>query len=62
MKAGMKVSSSNDVIEYEENTQQKKKRYAPPSLNSLGKLSSVTLGGSPGFGDSGPPGFPQKLP
>ena len=30
-----------------------KKDYASPSLRSLGRLSTVTLGGSPGIGDSG---------
>ena len=32
-----------------------KKYYASPSLISLGRLSTVTLGGSPGGGDSGNP-------
>ena len=30
-----------------------KKHYAAPSLKSLGRLNTVTLGGSPGIGDSG---------
>lgn len=30
-----------------------KKYYTAPSLKSLGHLNTVTLGGSPGIGDSG---------
>lgn len=29
--------------------------YAPPRLEALGDLRSLTLGGSPGLGDSGDP-------
>ena len=30
-----------------------KKEYTAPSLKTLGRLNTVTLGGSPGRGDSG---------
>ena len=32
-----------------------KKDYTAPSLKTLGRLNTVTLGGSIGFGDSGDP-------
>lgn len=35
--------------------------YAPPELLRLGDLRSVTLGGSPGSGDSGAP-TAQNIP
>lgn len=37
------------------------RRYQSPQLKRLGKLSSVTLGGSPGAGDSGNP-LSQEIP
>jgi hypothetical protein len=40
-----------------------KKPYAPPGLREFGELRTLTLGGSPGAGDSGGPmGPPQKFP
>jgi len=32
-----------------------KKYYTAPSLKTLGRLNTVTLGGTPGLGDSGDP-------
>ena len=36
----------------------KKKKYKSPAVQSLGDIRDVTMGGSPGFGDSG--GAPQN--
>lgn len=33
------------------------RRYVPPTLTVLGDMRGLTLGGSPGLGDSGPAGF-----
>lgn len=40
--------------------QQASKSYTTPKLKILGKLSTVTLGGSVGIGDSGSPDVPEK--
>ena len=39
-----------------------KKHYTAPSLKSLGRLNMVTLGGSPGLGDSGSETEPYDPP
>jgi hypothetical protein len=36
-----------------------RKLYAPPRLVCLGDVRDLTLGGSPGSGDSGNPGIQQ---
>ncbi len=38
-----------------------KKSYSPPRLESYGDLRTLTLGGSPGIGDSGA-AFTEQLP
>ncbi len=38
---------------------QKRKKYEKPVLIPLGDIRDVTMGGSPGFGDSGA-GNPEK--
>jgi hypothetical protein len=38
------------------------RRYAPPQLFSYGALGQLTLGGSPGMGDSGNPATKQTAP
>ncbi|MBN1400971.1 MAG: lasso RiPP family leader peptide-containing protein [Anaerolineae bacterium] len=40
------------------------KPYAPPRLQLLGDIRDLTMGGSPGIGDSGveEPEFPQGWP
>ena len=38
------------------------RRYEPPRLIAYGRLVDVTLGGTPGAGDSGPGGGIQNLP
>lgn len=40
-------------------TENDRKPYRKPGLESLGDLRSLTLGGSPGAGDSG--GVPRKV-
>ena len=45
------INSSKDNIE--------KKQYNTPKLIPLGDIRDVTMGGSPGFGDSGS-GTPEK--
>ncbi len=58
MNGNMKISEKN-VDSFDKRAklggrvQFNKKVYAAPSLKSLGRLSTVTLGGSPGIGDSG---------
>lgn len=41
------------------NSKTKKKAYVKPVLTPLGDIRDVTMGGSPGFGDSGGAG-PEK--
>lgn len=36
-----------------DNKKQAKKKYVKPELSSLGDIRDVTMGGSPGTGDSG---------
>ena len=38
------------------------RQYNPPKLVDFGDVRDVTLGGSPGIGDSGPPVPPLKPP
>jgi len=38
-----------------------KKPYTRPRLDDYGRLQNVTLGGSPGLGDSGSSGTEQEL-
>jgi hypothetical protein len=40
-------------LKQQDSAKPNKKHYAAPSLKSLGRLNTVTLGGSPGRGDSG---------
>lgn len=40
-------------------TKNRKKLYVKPVLKPLGDIRDVTMGGSPGFGDSGA-GVPEK--
>ena len=51
--------SSNDANGIDGRTDKDSKPYSTPDLKLLGKLSTVTLGGSPGVGDSGNPGTQQ---
>lgn len=51
--------NSKDTDEFEGKTHECSKPYNAPVLKPLGKLSTVTLGGSPGIGDSGNPGGEQ---
>ena len=37
----------------EKNVGSRKKSYARPALSYLGSVANATLGGSPGFGESG---------
>jgi len=52
-KSEKNVDSFDERVKQEDRAQLNKKDYASPSLRSLGRLSTVTLGGSPGIGDSG---------
>jgi len=45
------VDSFDERVKQKDRAQLNKKDYAAPSLKSLGRLSTVTLGGSPGTGD-----------
>ena len=54
MKISVKnVDSSDERAKLEDRVQLNKRDYAAPSLKSLGRLSTVTLGGTSGIGDSG---------
>jgi len=43
----------------QQDIRQNKKTYKKPELTPLGDIRDVTMGGSPGFGDSGA-GAPEK--
>lgn len=49
----------NQKQSFVEKNKQKKKPYVKPMLTPLGDIRDVTMGGSPGFGDSGA-GNPEK--
>lgn len=49
----------NKQVYKQQDTRQNKKIYKKPELISLGDIRDVTMGGSPGFGDSGS-GSPEK--
>ena len=51
------INFIEESAQLQSTVQQRKKAYMSPELRSLGKLSTVTLGGSTGSGDSGPAGF-----
>ncbi len=51
-----KKNQSNKQIA---NNKAKKKTYVKPVMTLLGDIRDVTMGGSPGFGDSGG-GAPEK--
>jgi hypothetical protein len=53
----MKKNKQKQAINSKE--QQFKKQYVKPALTSLGDIRDVTMGGSPGFGDSGA-GAPEE--
>jgi len=46
-----KITSTKVITQKSHNTN--KKEYKKPQLKSYGKLKDITLGGSPGAGDSG---------
>lgn len=61
--------TSNDIKQSEIETLEKKKQvmpirkvYAAPKLEELGDMRSLTLGGSPGTGDTGGTFGVRKIP
>jgi len=48
-----KINFIEESAQLQSTVQQRKKVYVSPQMRSLGKLSTVTLGGSPGVADSG---------
>lgn len=48
-----------EVVEPLPEKEEVKKEYLKPQLLEMGDLRTVTLGGSPGAGDSGPGGIPE---
>ena len=52
----------NTAEEFEAAASSAKKNYAKPALKTLGKLSTLTLGGSAGIADSGMPTGPEQPP
>lgn len=60
-KSAYNSNELRDVVSAEECELLVKKPYTSPAVKHLGSLSSVTLGGSPGTGDSGDAAT-QKLP
>ena len=54
-KSEKNVDSFDERVKQGGRVQLNKKDYASPSLRSLGRLSTVTLGGTPGTGDSNNP-------
>ena len=54
MESSEKNVNGFDVkVRQQDSAKLNKKDYKAPSLKSLGRLNTVTLGGSPGRGDSG---------
>jgi len=47
-----KINFIEESAQRQSTAQQRKKAYVSPELRSLGRLSTVTLGGTPGIGDS----------
>ena len=45
--------TSNEHLQKSENDKKSRKPYRKPQLEVLGDLRSLTLGGSPGIGESG---------
>lgn len=58
MRKLMKKIINTNQKENKRNQEERKKPYTPPQVLSLGDIRDVTMGGSPGIGDSG--GAPQK--
>ena len=55
----MKQKNQKNINQEENGNKLAKKPYMKPLLTPLGDIRDVTMGGSPGFGDSGA-GNPEK--
>jgi len=49
------VNGFDVKVKQQDRAKLNKKDYTAPSLKTLGRLNTVTLGGTPGIGDSGNP-------
>ncbi|MFT5111784.1 MAG: hypothetical protein ACI8P9_001104 [Parasphingorhabdus sp.] len=58
----MDMSKSNDLVKIEGQSDSRQREpelkvYQKPELKCFGEVKDITLGGSPGFSDSGNPGM-----